>query len=127
MRPRIHVRASFARSATSTPAVIARDSSCSREAKIAPSTAVPTDPPIESKQCRTRCRDTEILVVDRILRREHEHLHHHSEPKSERHHEDCSHAERSFCVHSRQQKSPSTITAVPIIGKILYRPRRLMS
>ena len=72
----------------------------------------------------TGSRDAEIAKLDGVLHDEGQHLHAQADPGAED--EQVERLRPSVsCVHPRQQTSRRAITAVPTIGKILYRPVRL--
>ena len=58
-------------------------------ANTAPNAATPIEPPTCRKSVEPGRRHAEVLVVDRVLRGEHEHLQHHPEPEAEHEHVDA--------------------------------------
>ena len=115
-------RAEVGRQLRRAPAAAAcrRGSTASWFAKIAPKIGTPIVPPIERKRVAVEVATPRLRVLDGVLHREDEHLHHEPEAEPEDGHvqvggELCSSRRRG----GRAGRARATVSAVPMIGKTL--------
>ena len=89
----------------------------SRFAKIVPKSATPIEPPTWRKRVEPLVATPSSRVVDGVLHREDEHLHHHAEPEPE--HDHVRGRDPSGELSPRGARAgtwPTVIIAVPTIG-----------
>ena len=86
----------------------------------APSSATPKEPPIERRNVAAPVAVPRSLLVDRVLHRQDEHLHHHAEAEPEHDHVGRRlHLGRGRAPSSRAGTSPAAITSIPHTGNAL--------
>ena len=87
--------------------------------KTAPSTAVPSEPPIERNSVAPEVATPSIVVGHRVLDGEHEDLHHHPEAEAEHEHVQSGDARGVVASSDDSRHMPIAATAVPAIGNTL--------